>query len=95
MSQVERVSLVPDLALGILHLLANFVTQDLIPVNFSACDRQLATQGLEGGVRHSLVVLTDSSLEGKQVLDYICIYLFQTSYLSVRVLFPVNKVCSQ
>lgn len=70
---MERASpwYVPDLQLSILHLLANFVTQDLIPVDLSACDRQLAPQGLKGGVRHGLVVLTDCSLranmKGKQI----------------------------
>lgn len=67
MGQVERMSpwSVPAPPLGILHLLANFVTQDLIPVDLSACDRQLTTQGLKSGVRHGLVVLTDCSLRAK------------------------------
>jgi len=48
--------------LSVLHLLANLVAEDLVPVDLGACDGQLATQGLEGGVRHCLVVLTDGSL---------------------------------
>lgn len=65
--------------LGILHLLANFVTQDLIPVDLSACDRQLATQGLKGGVRHGLVVLTDCSLKALRWREN----KYQPNYLNI------------
>ena len=50
-------------ALSVLHLLADLVAQDLVPVDFGARDRQLAAQGLEGGVRHGLVILADRGLE--------------------------------
>lgn len=58
---------VPDIPLGILHFLSNFVTQDFIPVDLGACDRKLATQSLEGGVRHGLVVLADGRLRERSV----------------------------
>lgn len=48
--------------LGVLHLFADLVTEDLVPVDLSACDRQLAPQGLEGGLRHGLVVVADGDL---------------------------------
>ena len=51
------------IALSVLHLLADLVAQNLVPVDLGACDRQLAAQGLEGGVRHGLVILTDRGLE--------------------------------
>lgn len=55
-----------DPTLGVVHLFANFVTQDFIPVDLGACNRQLATQGLKGRVRHCLVVLIDCSLGAKK-----------------------------
>lgn len=54
-----------NLKLGcVLHLLANFVGENLVPVDLGARDGQLAPQGLEGGVRHGLVALADGGLDG-------------------------------
>lgn len=55
-----------DPPLGILHLLANFVTQYLVPVDLCACDGKLPTQSLKGGVGHGLIVLTDCSLKANK-----------------------------
>lgn len=39
-----------------LQLFADAVRHDFAPVDFRACDRQLATQRFERGIRHVLVV---------------------------------------
>jgi len=49
--------------LSVLHLFADLVAEDLVPVDLSASDGQLSAESFEGGVRHCLVVLTDSRLE--------------------------------
>ena len=56
-------------SLGVLHLLADLVAEDLVPVDLGACDWQLASQGLEGGVGHGLVVLTDGRLDKTFTFD--------------------------
>lgn len=52
--------------LGILHLLANLVAKDLVPVNLSAGDWKLSTQCFECGVRHGLIVLRDGHLKEEE-----------------------------
>lgn len=50
--------------LSVLHLLADLVAQDLVPVDLGARHGKLAAQGFESGVRHGLVILVDGSLTG-------------------------------
>lgn len=45
-----------------MHLLANLVAEDLVPVDLGAGDGELSAQGFERGVRHGLIVLTDGNL---------------------------------
>lgn len=52
--------------LSVLHLLADLIAEDLVPVNLGAGDRELSAQSFERGVRHGLVVLTDGHLKDKQ-----------------------------
>lgn len=52
----------PYRPLLVVHLLADLVAEDLVPVDLGAGDRQLSAQGFESGVRHGLVVLTDGRL---------------------------------
>lgn len=44
------------------QFVADILEQNLIPVNLCPCDRELATQGLEGRLTHGLVVVVESTL---------------------------------
>lgn len=48
--------------LRVVHLLADLVAEDLVPVDLGAGDGELSAQGFERGVRHGLIVLTDGNL---------------------------------
>lgn len=48
--------------LGILHLFADLVAENLVPIDLGASDGELPAQSFEGRVRHRLVVLADSRL---------------------------------
>lgn len=52
--------------LSVLHLFANLVTEDLVPVDLGAGDRELSAQGFERGVGHGLIVLADGHLKNKE-----------------------------
>lgn len=55
-------SLAPPFFLRVVHLLADLVAEDLVPVDLGAGDGELSAQGFERGVRHGLIVLTDGNL---------------------------------
>lgn len=48
--------------LGILHLFADLVAENFVPVDLGASNRELPAQSFKGRVRHRLVVLTDGRL---------------------------------
>lgn len=58
----ERKSTGTRHVLGVLHLFADLVAENLVPVDLGAGDGELPAQGFEGRVRHRLVVLADGRL---------------------------------
>lgn len=50
---------------GILQLTANWISYDLVPIHFGAGKGKQTTQSFECGLRHGLVVLSDSILQAE------------------------------
>ncbi len=63
-SALEQKEEEPGRFLSVLHLFADLVAEDLVPVDLGASDGQLSAESFEGGVWHCLVVLADGRLEG-------------------------------